>query len=124
MFSIKNDMDDVIEQDYQDLLAAIPEDDFKNKFYISCDKAYLLYLIGKYEEAVKLYDELIASALQNGGIKREEINNLYAERGFAKAHAGDLQGAKEDFSSSGYDDEVLQNHEPQEVGQGFVVDKF
>ena len=124
MFSVKNDLVNVVEQDYDDLLASIPEDDFKNKFYISCDKAYMLYLIGKYDDAVKLYDELIQSALQNGGINRTDLNNLYAERGFAKAHKGDGKGAKEDFESSGYDDEMLQNHEPQEVGQGFVVDKF
>ena len=124
MFSVKNDLVDVVEQDYDDLLASIPEDDFKNKFYISCDKAYMLYLLGKYEQAVKLYDELIQTALQKGGINRSDLNNLYAERGFAKAYTGDSKGAKEDFESSGYDQDVLQSHEPQEVGQGFVVDKF
>ena len=124
MFSVKNDITAAITQDYDDLLISLSEDDFKNRFYISCDKAYMLYLMEEYYSAVQMYDKLIAQALQNGGIKKEDINNLYAERGFARSQLNDVLGAKEDFKQSGFSEEELPAHEPKEVGQGFILDKF
>ena len=124
MFSVINDITAAIGQDYDDLLMSIPEDDFKNRFYISCDKAYMFYLMEEYYSAVQMYDKLIAEALQNGGIKKEDISSLYAERGFARAKLDDVLGAKEDFKQSGFSQEELPQHEPREVGQGFVIEKF
>jgi tetratricopeptide (TPR) repeat protein len=124
LFSIKNNISETVIIDYDNLLTSLPENDSKNRFYISCDKAYMLYLMGEYQSALKLYDALIKFASSNKKKYSKELVSLYAERGFTKKNLGDEQGAKLDFNESKIDSESINAYEPSNSRQGFIVEKF
>lgn len=124
MFSIKNNVSEFVIQDYDDLLASLNPKDDKNMFYISCDKAYMLYLTRRYKEAIALYDVLIPYALEHKDMFSQELKSLYAERGFAKRQLGDNISANADFLSSKINMYEIDSYEPKVSGQGFMVDKF
>ena len=88
------------------------------------DKAYMLYLMGKYKEAIGLYDILIPYAIERKDKYKKELKSLYAERGFAKRRSGDSTGANSDFLSSEIDMYEIDSYEPKFSAQGFMVDKF
>jgi tetratricopeptide (TPR) repeat protein len=124
IFSIQNNVSDFVITDYDELLTSINDKDERNKFYINCDKAYMLYLMGKYKEAIGLYDILIPYAIARKDKYKKELKSLYAERGFAKRRSGDSTGANSDFLSSEIDMYEIDSYEPKFSAQGFMVDKF
>lgn len=124
LFRIENNSSDTIVQDYNDLLASLNKKDVKNQFYISSDKAYVLYLMEDYESAINTYNLLISYAEANRKEYSKELKSLYAERGFAKRKLGDELGANSDFVASGIDPFELDKFEPSFNEQEFVVDKF
>lgn len=124
LFRIENNSTDTIVQDYNDLLESLDEKDERNQFYISSDKAYVLYLMQDYEGAISLYNLLISYAEANRDKYAKELRSLYAERGFAKRKLGDELGANSDFVTSGIDTFELDKYEPSFSEQEFVVDKF
>jgi len=121
IFSIENDMPETIVQDYNDLLSSLDSKDAKNQFYISSDKAYILYLMQDYESAISVYNILISYAESNKKQFSKELQALYAERGFAKYKLGDNAGAQADFQSSKINPLDLGKYEPYYSGQEFVV---
>lgn len=124
LFRIENNSTEAIIQDYNDLLISLDQKDVKNQFYISSDKAYVLYLMGDYESAINSYNLLISYAEANKKEYSKELRSLYAERGFAKRQCGDNIGANADFVASGIDTFELEKYEPSFSEQEFVVDKF
>ena len=124
MFSVRNNASDAVIQDYDDLLASLDKKDYKNHFYITCDKAYMLYLLGEYQSALELYDVLISQAGGFGERYLQDYKRLCAERGFTKRKLGDLSGSEEDFINSGFDITEINAYEPTEARQGFIIEKF
>ena len=124
IFKIENSIIDMILQDYDDLLASLKSSDTKNNFYISCDRAYMLYLMQQYQKAIESYDMLIIYASDNQKDFSKELQSLYAERGWAKKQLGDDKGAEIDFKSSDIPTEKLKEYEPSYVNQAFVREKF
>ena len=124
IFSIQNGASELVITDYNDLLASLNDKDERNKFYINCDKAYMLYLMGQYREAVALYDILIPYAIEHKDKYKKELKSLYAERSFAKRQLDDNISANSDILNSKLDMYEIQNYEPKVSPQGFLVDKF
>lgn len=124
MFSISSQIYDYIDLDYEDLLSSLNKKDYKNKFYILCDKAYMYYLMGEYENAIKLYDKLIPYAQEHEDTFAKELRVLYVERGYAKRHSGNYIGADFDFNISGIDLYELEKYEPVLLEQNFIVQNF
>jgi tetratricopeptide (TPR) repeat protein len=124
IFKIENSIIDSILQEYDELLASLNAKDTKNQFYISCDRAYMLYLMQQYQRAIDSYDELIGYADENQAAFAKELQSLYAERGWAKARLGDNDGANLDFKASDIPAEQLADYEPSFVKQAFVREKF
>ena len=124
MFSISGQITEYIEQDYDDLLLSLNKKDYKNRFYILCDKAYMYYLMGEYEKAIKLYNELIPYAQNNTKDFEKESHTLIVERGYAKRQNGDYISADTDFNSSGIELYDLEKYEPVLLEQNFIVQKF
>lgn len=124
IFSVENNMPESIISDYNDLIASLNSKDTKNQFYISSDKAYIMYLMGDYESAINTYNILITYAEANKKQLSKELKSLYAERGFAKKQLGDTLGADADFAASGIDIYELDKYEPKYTEQEFMVDKF
>ena len=124
MFSVRNNVSDSVIQDYDDLLTSLDKKDYQNRFYITCDKAYMLYLLGEYESALELYNILIPQAQGLGDKYSKELHRLYAERGFTKRKLGDISGAQNDFSNSNFDIYEINAYEPTEARQGFIIEKF
>ncbi len=123
IFKIENSIIDSILQDYDDLLSSLNPKDTKNQFYISCDKAYMLYLMQMYDKAINAYNALIDYAQENEKIFSKELQSLYAERGWAKKRLGDNAGASIDFNASKIPPEKLPEYEPQYQNQQFVNEK-
>ncbi len=124
IFSIENNMPDAIVADYDSLLESLSPKDMKNRFYITSDKAYILYLMKDYENALANYDVLINYAENNKKQFGDELKSLYAERGFTKKRLGDTLGADGDFAASGIDIYEIDKYEPSYSEQQFVVDEF
>lgn len=124
IFKIENNIAEDVMQDYDDLLESLDAKDSKNQFYISSDKAYMLYLLKDYAAAVNEYNILIAYAQENKDLYTTELKSLYAERGWAKKRMGEELGAQDDFANSGIEIGDLQKYEPTYSAQEFVVDKF
>lgn len=124
IFKIENNIADDVMQDYDDLLKSLDQKDYKNQFYISSDKAYMLYLLKDYAAAVNEYNILITYAQENKDIFSDNLKSLYIERGWAKKQMGNDVGANEDFAISGLNNEELAKYEPKYSAQEFVVDKF
>lgn len=109
IFKIENNIAEDVMQDYDDLLESLDAKDSKNQFYISSDKAYMLYLLKDYAAAVNEYNILIAYAQGNKDLYTTELKSLYAERGWAKKRMGEELGAQDDFANSGIEIGDLQN---------------
>lgn len=124
IFKIENDIPEGIIQEYNDLISSLDQKDLDNQFYISSDKAYILYLMGEYASALEAYNLLIAYAQNNPKQFSKQLPSLFAERGFTKKHLGDDFGADADFVSSGIKFGELSNYEPSYTEQEFVVEKF
>lgn len=124
IFKIENNIAEDVMQNYEDLLMSLSEKDLKNQFYISCDKAYMLYLMEDYSVAINDYNILISYAEGNKDIFAKELKSIYAERGWAKKRAGDEYGANADFIASGIDFSELPQYEPSYTNQEFVAEKF
>lgn len=124
IFKIENSIIDSILQEYDELLSSLKAKDTNNQFYISCDRAYMLYLMQQYQRAIDSYDELILYADENQQTFAKELQSLYAERGWAKARLGDNDGANLDFKTSDIPAEKLGEYEPSYVKQAFVREKF
>ena len=124
IFSISNNIADVVISDYDNLLASLGSKDSKNDFYISSDKAYMLYLMGYYEEAMKIYTALIDYAEENGKKYQKELPRLYAERGFTKRRLGYNLDGDGDFIRSKIDMYEIGKYEPILTPQSFIQDKF
>lgn len=124
IFKIENHITDDIVQDYENLLALLDEDDYKNQFYISSDLAYVLYLMQEYSLAVNNYNSLITFAGDNKDVFAKELKAAYAERGWAKRNLGDEAGAIQDFTASGIPFDELKKYEPSYETQKFVVEHF
>ncbi len=120
IFSIENNIETTIIQDYDDMILSLGNDE-NNKFYITSDKAYMLYLMNEYTQAIKLYDSLISYAKAN---QRPELKSLYAERGFAKQKIGDNTGAKQDFIDSEIPLDEINSYEPSFITQKFIIEDF
>lgn len=123
IFKIENSIIDSILQDYDDLLSSLNPKDTKNQFYISCDKAYMLYLMQMYDKAISAYNILIDYAHENENEFSKELQSLYAERGWAKKRLGDDIGANADFGASNIPLEKLPDYEPAYQNQQFVNGK-
>ena len=124
IFSIENNMPDSIVADYDSLLESLSPKDMKNRFYITSDKAYILYLMKDYENALANYDVLIEYAKANEKQYSNELKSLYAERGFTKKQLGDALGDDGDFAASGIDIYEIDKYEPSYSEQQFVVDEY
>ena len=124
MFSIRNNVSDMVIQDYDDLLLSLDKKDYQNHFYITCDKAYMFYLLREYDSALELYNILIPQAQGMGEKYSKELQRLYAERGFTRHRMGDITGAQEDFVNSKFDIYEINAYEPTEARQGFIVENF
>ncbi len=123
IFSIENNMPDMIVQDYNDLLSSLSPKDKRNNFYITCDKAYIMYLMGEYVSALKEYDRAIAFAQENSKEFSQDLKTLYAERAFVKRQLGDMLGAENDFVKSGIDIYYdMDKYEPSYRNQTFLKD--
>ncbi len=124
IFSIENNITDTVIQDYDDLLLSLNNKDERNNFYINCDKAYMLYLMAEYKEALQLYNTLIPYASSHSDKYSEELKTLYAERGFTRRKIGDFTGANNDFITSGIASDEINSYEPSYLAQQFIVEKF
>lgn len=124
IFSIENHIEDMVIADYNDLLLSIGEKDKRNLFYVTSDKAYMLYLTNEYEEAIKEYDSIIPYAIENEKSLKHELKRLYAERGFAKYKIGNTKGAQEDFIKSGISADEINSYQPSFLPQDFIIEKF
>ena len=125
IFRIENNITDSITQDYDDMLLSLDDEkDFANKFYITSDKAYMLYLMQQYTQAEILYNQLISIANENQKQLSGEIPRLYAERGWTKIRLGDNVGATIDFKTSQLNSDDITKAEPSFSKQGFVKEKF
>ena len=124
VFSINNNISEFVIQDYDNLLLSLKDNDLKNKFYITSDKAYMLYLMKNYKEALNLYNELVKYASKEDSKLEKDLPRLYAERGYTKRRLGDKLGADDDFIKSGIDLYEIEQYEPNINKQGFIIDKF
>lgn len=124
IFKIENNIPEGIVQEYDDLISSLDSKDTDNQFYISSDKAYILYLMGEYASALETYNILISYAQGNQKHYGKQLKSLYAERGFAKRRMGDTAGAAMDFAVSGISPAELPEYEPSYSDQEFVVEKF
>lgn len=123
IFKIENNIPEGIVQKYDDLLLSVESKDDIDKFYISCDKAYMYYLMEEYGAALNAYNLLISYAQGNQKMFSKELKSLYAERGWTKKRMGDDNGANADFISSGIPYDKLGQYEPSYSKQEFVVEK-
>ena len=123
IFKIENNIPEGIVQKYDDLLLSVESKDDIDKFYISCDKAYMYYLMEQYGVALNAYNLLISYAQGNQKMFSKELKSLYAERGWTKKRMGDDNGANADFISSGIPYDKLGQYEPSYSKQEFVVEK-
>lgn len=123
IFKIENNISEGILQKYDELLSSIDAKDINNNFYISCDKAYMYYLMEQYGAALNAYNLLISYAQGNQEVFSKELKSLYAERGWTKKRMGDDYGANADFISSGIPYDNLKEYEPSYSKQEFVVEK-
>ena len=124
IFSISNGVSETVLQDYDDLLLSLKENDNKNKFYISSDKAYMMFLMRDFKNALEVYNYLISVAEQNEKDFGKDLPRLYIERGYTKRVLGDNLGADDDFLKSGVDMYQREEYIPTVTKQGFVADKF
>lgn len=125
MFSIASGLPDFVKNDYDDLLASLnPKKDKKSKFYILCDKAYILYLMREYKESLNIYNTLIDYANKNKEFFAQDIPRLYAERGFTKKQLKDNTGGNSDFLASKIDLYEIKKYEPKIVQPKFIAQKF
>lgn len=122
IFKIENHIPLGILEDYDNLIASLKPADIKNQFYITCDKAYMLYLLEKYETALLEYNSALAMAVENG--YKGDMKTLYAERGWTKKQLGMNLEANSDFVNSQIPAENLPEYEPSYKLQGFVKAKF
>lgn len=120
IFKIENNMPETVIQEYGDLLSSLDKKDFKNQFYISCDQAYMYYLMEAYAMALESYNVLIAYAENNRELYNESAKSLYAERGWTKKRMGDEYGANIDFANSKIDPSKLEDYEPKFAAQQLV----
>jgi len=124
IFRIENNIPEGIEEEYDEQIEALDKKDNVNRFYLSCDKAYMLYLMKEYASALTLYNILISFAQAAPDKYQKDLSRLYAERGFAKKQLGDIQGAQIDFLNSQINPAELRKYEPAFAMQNFVVEKF
>lgn len=124
IYKVENNIYEDVSQEYDDLLMSLDQKDYKNQFYISSDKAYVLYLMDEYSESINAYNMLISYAEGNRDIFGKELAQLYAERGWAKKRLGDVNGANADFISSGIPFPDLPKFEPSYTAQEFLAEKF
>ena len=122
IFKIENNIPETIEQEYNDLLVSLNQKDVQNRFYISCDMAYMYYLMEDYNTALMAYNTLITYAAQNQDKYSEELKSLYVERGWTKKRMGDDYGSGADFATSGIEHSQLAKYEPSFSAQEFVYE--
>ncbi len=120
IFRIENNIPETILQDYDDLLASLDSKDTRNYFYIMCDKAYILYLMGEYDSAIEIYNIIIPYAEQNRKELEKELKSLYAERAYSKEKIGDVLGADTDFMKSEISTLELDKYQPSYNPQEFL----
>lgn len=120
IFRVENNIPETILQDYDDLLASLDSKDTRNYFYIMCDKAYILYLIGEYDSAIEIYNIIIPYAEQNRKELEKELKSLYAERAYSKEKIGDVLGADADFMKSEINTLELDKYQPSYNPQEFL----
>ena len=118
MFSIASEIPDFIEFDYDNLLSSLDKKDV-NRFYILSDKAYMMYLKNEYDEAIKIYNQLIPYATQNQEFSKE-LGRLYVERGFTKRRLNDKIGANSDFVDSKIEMHEIKKYEPKLTEPSFI----
>lgn len=124
IFRVENNIIESIIPDYNDLLESLDKKDKINYFYISSDKAYILYLMQNYDYAIEIYNVLISYATAHPEKFAKELQSLYAERGYAKRKMQDQLGADADFVKSKIDPFELDKYEPRYSHQEFVAEKF
>ncbi len=123
-FSIVNDCSESVISDYDDLLMLVGKSDAKSSFYILSDKAYMLYLLENYEQAMAVYNSLIDYATKHLKNFGKELPRLYAERGFTRRHLKQRIEADGDFIKSNIDLYSLKKYEPRKVEQGLIIERF
>lgn len=124
IFAIGSNAFDSVLSDYDDLIASLNKKDAKNKFYIMTDKAYMMYLMRDYRNAIAVYNSLINYAKDNYETFGKELPHLYAERGYIKRQVGDNIGADDDFVESKINVYELKKFKPTIPKQGFIVEEF
>lgn len=124
IFKVENNIPEGILQEYDDLINSLDPKDTDNQFYLSSDKAYILYLMGEYASALEVYNILVSYAQGNEKQYGKQLPSLLAERGFTKRRMGDTAGAAMDFAMSQISPAELPKYEPSYTDQEFVVDKF
>lgn len=124
IFKIENNIPEGIIQEYDDLISALDSKDTDNQFYLSADKAYILYLMGEYASALDVYNIIVSYAQSNPKKYSKQLKSILAERGFTKQRLGDTAGATMDFSMSQISPNKLSKYEPAYADQEFVVEKF
>ena len=124
IFKVENGITEGIIEEYDEIINSLDKKDAQNQFYLSSDKAYMLYIMKEYASAVSVYNILISFAEAHPDTYSKELSRLYAERGFARRQMSDIQGADSDFLSSKIKPWELSNYEPSYTSQVFVVEKF
>ncbi len=124
IFKVENNIMEGIIEEYDEIINSLDKKDTRNQFYLSSDKAYMLYIMKEYASAVSVYNILISFAQAHPDKYSKDLSRLYAERGFAKRQMGDIQGADVDFLNSNIKPWEISEYEPAYTNQTFVVEKF
>lgn len=124
IFKVENNITEGIIEEYDEIINSLDKKDTQNQFYLSSDKAYMLYIMKEYASAVSVYNILIAFAEAHPDKYSKDLSRLYVERGFAKRQMGDVQGADVDFMTSNIKPSEIPDYEPTYTNQTFVVEKF
>lgn len=75
IFRVENNIIESIIPDYNDLLESLDKKDKINYFYISSDKAYILYLMQNYDYAIEIYNVLISYAAAHPENSQKNYNH-------------------------------------------------
>src|SRR5574344_23643 len=124
IFRVENHITESIMADYDDMINSLDKKDYKNKFYITSDEAYILYIMQDYTDALNYYNALILCAEGNKKEYSKELQSLYAERAITSTNLGDIKGSDADFMTSNIDTMKIDSYEPSYNPQEFVVEKF
>lgn len=124
MFSLNAGISEYVLSDYDNLLESLKKNDMENRFYILSDKAYMLYLMGQYNDSLYLYDMLIKWAQSKSPNFDNDLQRLYVERGYNRLKLNDKFNADKDFLDSQLTEGEIADREPVATEGKFVIEDF